>query len=148
MSNHSCINQHWLTVTLSNKAVSKLEESIREQLLRITGKGDSSPIISSNFQTHGTEIQNSSAVNQLCITGLLNAFILLKKCFPTALYKLNQDVFTAVWISEGMIMYFFSISKSSPIGVSNLIDFFGPISQNIAEMQEREMVVDASSRHL
>lgn len=96
VNNHSCINWHQRTVTLSNKTVSKLEESIRGQLLRITGKVIIFHIIPSNFQTHGTEIQYSSTVNQLCITGPLNAFKLFKKCFPTAWYKLNQDVFTAV----------------------------------------------------
>lgn len=146
--NHSCINWHQLTVTLSNKTVSELEESIREHLLRITGKVIIFHIIPSNFQTHGTEMQYSSTVNQLCITGLLNAFKPFKKCFPTAWYKLNQDVFTAVGISEGIIIYSLSISKFIPIGLSNLIEFWGLISQNTAKMQEREMVVDASSRHL
>lgn len=106
VNNHSCINWHQRTVTLSNKTVSKLEESIRGQLLRITGKVIIFHIIPSNFQTHGTEIQYSSTVNQLCITGPLNAFKLFKKCFPTAWYKLNQDVFTAVRISEGIIISF------------------------------------------
>lgn len=92
----SCSNWHRLTVTLSNKTVSMLEESIREQLLRITGKVIIFHIIPSNSQTHDTEIQYSSAVNQLCIAGLLNAFEPFKKCFPTAWYKLNQDVFAAV----------------------------------------------------